>query len=58
MLYCILRAQREILFLSGRRSSLEKSRIAICDICNKEIEVRWGIFASDTILRHKRAEHK
>lgn len=33
-------------------------RVAICDICKKEIEVRSGIFAHDTISRHKKAEHK
>jgi hypothetical protein len=37
---------------------VEKSRVVICDICNKEIEVRWGIFANDTLSRHKKAEHK
>jgi len=33
-------------------------KVAVCDICKKEIEVRWGIFANDTLLRHKKAEHK
>lgn len=36
----------------------EKGRVVICDTCNKSIEVRWGIFASDTLFRHKKAEHK
>lgn len=34
------------------------NRIVICDICSKEIELRWGIFGHDTISRHKKAEHK
>lgn len=33
------------------------NRVVICDICNKEIELRWGIFAHDTLGRHKK-EHK
>jgi hypothetical protein len=33
-------------------------KVAVCDICKKEIEVRFGIFANDTLLRHKKAEHK
>jgi len=37
---------------------VEKGRVVICDICKKDIQVRWGIFANDTLLRHKRAEHK
>ena len=37
---------------------MEKGRVVICDICKKDIQVRWGIFANDTLLRHKRAEHK
>jgi len=32
-------------------------RVVICDICKKEIELRWGIFAHDTLSRHRR-EHK
>lgn len=32
-------------------------KIAICSICKKEIEVRWGIFAHDTLTRHMK-EHK
>jgi hypothetical protein len=35
-----------------------KGRYIICDICKKEIEVRWGIFANETLFRHKKAEHK
>jgi len=37
---------------------MEKGRVAVCELCNKEIEVRWGVFAHDTLLRHKKAEHK
>jgi hypothetical protein len=37
---------------------MEKARTVICDLCGKDIEVRWGIFASDTLNRHKKAEHK
>lgn len=37
---------------------VEKSRTVICDICKKEVEVRWGIFANETLSRHKKAEHK
>lgn len=33
-------------------------RLVICNICNKEIELRWGIFAHDTINRHIKKEHK
>lgn len=33
------------------------NRLVICDICGKEIELRWGIFAHDTLSRHMR-EHK
>jgi hypothetical protein len=36
---------------------MEKGRVVICDICKKEIELRWGIFGHDTISRHKK-EHK
>jgi hypothetical protein len=34
------------------------SRYIVCPTCNKEIEVRWAIFASDTLARHIKAEHK
>jgi hypothetical protein len=37
---------------------MEKGRAVTCDICKKDIEVRWGIFAHDTLTRHKKAEHK
>ncbi len=37
---------------------MEKGRVVTCDICKRDIEVRWGIFANDTISRHKKAEHK
>lgn len=33
------------------------NRIAICDICKKELEVRSG-FAHMTIQNHKAKEHK
>lgn len=32
-------------------------RIVICTVCSKEIEVRWGIFAHDTLERHMK-DHK
>ena len=34
------------------------NRYIVCPECNKEIEVRWGIFAHDTLSRHRKAEHK
>lgn len=37
---------------------VEKGRVVTCDICKRDIEVRWGIFANDTLSRHKKAEHK
>jgi hypothetical protein len=37
---------------------VEKTRVVVCDICSKSIEVRWGIFANDTLSRHKKVEHK
>jgi hypothetical protein len=37
---------------------VDKSRVVVCSICKKEVVVRWGIFASDTLNRHKKAEHK
>jgi len=37
---------------------MEKGRVVTCDICKRDIEVRWGIFANDTLSRHKKAEHK
>ena len=33
-------------------------KVVICNKCNKEIEVRWAIFAHDTLSRHEKAEHK
>jgi hypothetical protein len=36
---------------------MEKGRFVVCDICNKEIELRWGIFGHDTLHRHKK-DHK
>jgi hypothetical protein len=33
-------------------------RVMVCPICNVTIEVRWAIFASDTLSRHIKAEHK
>lgn len=32
-------------------------RLVVCDICKKEIELRWGIFAHDSLSRHRKAEH-
>lgn len=37
---------------------VEKGRVVICELCSKNIEVRWGIFAHDTLFRHKKVEHK
>jgi hypothetical protein len=34
------------------------NRQVICDICSKQIELRWGIFGHDALSRHKKAEHK
>jgi len=34
------------------------NRVVICDICKKEIELRWGIFGHDALSRHKGKEHK
>jgi hypothetical protein len=36
---------------------LMAGKVIVCPICNKEVEVRWGIFASDTLGRHMK-EHK
>jgi len=36
---------------------MEKGRTVICDKCSKELEVRWGIFAHQTLSRHMK-EHK
>jgi hypothetical protein len=33
------------------------NKIVVCDVCKKEIEVRWGIFAHDTLSRHMKG-HK
>ena len=27
-------------------------RYVVCDLCKKEIELRWGIFGHDTLARH------
>lgn len=32
-------------------------KVVVCESCGKEIQVRWGIFAHDTLNRHKK-EHK
>lgn len=32
-------------------------RVVICEVCKKEIEVRSGIFAHETLARHRKAEH-
>lgn len=34
------------------------NRLVVCPMCSKEIELRWGIFAHDTLSRHMKAEHK
>lgn len=34
------------------------NKVVICDKCSKEIEVRQGIFASATLSRHYKMEHK
>ena len=34
------------------------SRIVVCPTCNKEWELRWGIFASDSLSRHNRDAHR
>jgi len=36
---------------------MEKLRVVVCDLCGKELEVRWSIFAHSTLSRHMR-EHK
>jgi len=36
---------------------MEKGRVVVCDMCGKELEVRWSIFAHQTLSRHIR-EHK
>jgi hypothetical protein len=36
---------------------MTNNRVVVCDICNKEIELRWGIFGHDTLSRHNK-EHK
>lgn len=38
-------------------SRVMSSRVVVCDICKKEIELRWGIFAHDSLSRHRKAEH-
>jgi hypothetical protein len=37
---------------------MEKGKVVVCDICKKQIGVRWGHFANETLTRHKKAEHK
>ena len=34
-----------------------KNKVVVCEKCNKNIEVRWGIFAHDTLSRHLKGEH-
>ena len=36
---------------------MTNGRVVICPQCKKEIEVRWGYFANETLTRHKK-EHK
>ena len=33
-------------------------RILICPICKKEWDLRWGIFAHDSLARHMKATHQ
>jgi hypothetical protein len=35
---------------------MTSTRNITCNICKREIEVRWAIFASDTLSRHMK-EH-
>lgn len=35
---------------------MEKGRVVICTTCGRELEVRWGIFAHQTLSRHMK-EH-
>jgi len=41
-----------------RIQSLTLTKWVTCEVCGKDIEVRSGIFAHATLLRHMRAEHK
>jgi hypothetical protein len=34
------------------------SRAVICEKCGRDIEVRWGIMAYQTLKRHMSKEHK
>ena len=34
------------------------TRTLVCLVCSKEWELRWGIFAHDSLSRHMKAEHK
>jgi hypothetical protein len=34
------------------------SRVVLCTICKREIEVRTGIMANETLSRHTSKEHK
>lgn len=36
----------------------DMSRVVICPTCKREIEVRNGIMANETLSRHKAKEHK
>jgi hypothetical protein len=36
---------------------MKKGRVVVCEMCGRELEIRWGIFAHQTLLRHLR-EHK
>ena len=40
------------------KNLIVNKKVVICDMCRKEIEVRWGVFANQTLLRHKKMEHK
>ena len=45
------------MILQKEKSNPTIKKVVVCRICTKEIEVRWGIFASDTLNRHLK-EHK
>ena len=34
------------------------SRLVICPICKKEWDLRWGIFAHDSLFRHTKDVHR
>lgn len=38
-------------------SRVAAARVVVCEVCKKELVVRWGVFAHDTLSRHRKAEH-